>query len=697
MNITRKTILKTILSITILLVLLKCTHKGETSPENVLDHSVFKEARINHITPTGWLRAFLMNQRNGLTGHKEIQGNPFDTEGWSAPRVTNNQGAGEWWPYEQTAYWIDGALRCGYLLNDSFLINQAQKHTGYVLGHPAEDGYLGSEVIREERWPHAVFFRSLIAQFSATRDSSILQKLTRHFLEEGYAFTGGREEINIETMIWVYHRTGNTELLNLAKEIYEHFEGNPDDQSISVVEEQTNGMPTSYHGVSYVEYAKLGAIMYSATAEKRYLDHTRAALDKIEKYHMLPDGLFVSAEEMKPTDDLNGHETCNLSDYTWTLGYMLMVTGEVKYADMIEKACFNAVPGAVTPDFKAFQYFSSANQVICTPHSNTCDYNKGRSLMQYAPNPWDVDCCAGNVHRAMPNFGARIWMRDQQDGVVAAMYSPSEINFIYQGNDVHIRQLTNYPFSDTIKFVFDKVSGTAMPFTLRVPEWCCNPVILVNDEKTANVKTGTYHQLTRDFAIGDEVTVVLPSKVKMTAWPGKSAVIEKGPLVYALDIKERYERDAFQEEQNDTFPAYRIYPESDWNYALITAPENIIEESEFIRGKMTDNPWRDAPLKIRVPAKKIRGWNIKRSSKTTMLLWSPNGYVEEINAGNFEFTPELPNSLTVQARLSEKSELVTLVPYGATRLRICMFPYYCSPNNLKGEEVKIKDQDLKLN
>src|SRR5271157_756369 len=77
----------------------------------------FKSIPANAITPQGWLKQYLINQRNGLTGHLEKAGYPFNTVGWAADSIPNNKSVEKWWPYEQNAYWVDGMERCGLLLN----------------------------------------------------------------------------------------------------------------------------------------------------------------------------------------------------------------------------------------------------------------------------------------------------------------------------------------------------------------------------------------------------------------------------------------------------------------------------------------------------------------------------------------------------------------------------------------------------
>lgn len=71
------------------------------------------------ITPCGWQKRFLETQMEGLTGHIVDAGFPFDRVQWGGLDYTlDNGGNPGWWVYEQTAYWLDGYIRCAILLND---------------------------------------------------------------------------------------------------------------------------------------------------------------------------------------------------------------------------------------------------------------------------------------------------------------------------------------------------------------------------------------------------------------------------------------------------------------------------------------------------------------------------------------------------------------------------------------------------
>src|SRR5450432_1609857 len=226
----------------------------------------FKELPITAIRPRGWIRQYLIKQQKGLTGHIDEMGYPFNTNAWAKEKLdTIRPNAELWYPFEQNAYWVDGMIRCGYLLQDTFLINKAMKRIGYTLDHAAADGYLGPEFMRNskqgDRWTHAVFFRALQAYFSASQNQHIPEALSRHYLNEYFPFTGIRESVNLEAMAWAYAATGDTALLHFAEKVYRTAD-QTNKGSSTTPESFLQDAPTYEHGVTYNERAKLGAILF---------------------------------------------------------------------------------------------------------------------------------------------------------------------------------------------------------------------------------------------------------------------------------------------------------------------------------------------------------------------------------------------------------------------------------------------------
>ena len=58
----------------------------------------------------------------------------------------------------------------------------------------------------------------------------------------------------------------------------------------------------------------------------------------------------------------------------------------------------------------------------------------------------------------------------------------------------------------------------------------------------------------------------------------------------------------------------------------------------------------------------------------TAEVWQDGAISEVEDHGHFRLTPPLPDPETLKGRLSDEIEIITLVPYGCTKLRITIFP-----------------------
>jgi hypothetical protein len=663
----------------------------------------FSELPIRSIQPQGWLKAYLEKQRDGITGHLDKTGGfPFNTDGWAAPEISDI--GHDPYAYEQTWYWIDGMIRCAHLLQDDNLIEKATRHTNHVLDHPDKDGYLGPLILKTKtRWPHVVFFRALFGQWSATGDQRIPRAIKRHFLSSPYPYTSGREACSMEAILWAYERDKDPALLNLAHEVYGKFETSLKVNGVSPAA-YCDGKPSDAHGVSYNEMAKLGALLYMETGREDDLNVSVQAYRKLDAFHMLVDGVNVSSEELREITPLASHETCDIADYTWTVGYLLMATGDADYADKIERACFNAAPGAVSEDFTSLQYFSCPNQVIAAHNTNHNVYFCGDRTMSFA-TAHIAACCPGNVNRIMPNFASRLWMKDNHDGLVAAFYAPSQVKHRVgkQQQEVVIAEKTRYPFSDRVVFTMSMAQKCEFPFSVRIPGWCNNASVLVNNQPIDNkLVAGSYVKINREFHDGDEVVVTLPQETKTSDWPLDGIALERGPLVYSLKIDEEWESAAKSITSavdvlgvynlNSRYPGLlgqNVYPKSPWNYALDVNSANAGSATRVIQNEWReDAPWsaKAPPIQLLIPARRILGWDLERPSEIILEGGvddpglAPKDYDTKyddprwLRKGDFAFTPQLPSNSDSAIRLSEEVEVVTLVPYGCAKLRLTIFP-----------------------
>lgn len=654
----------------------------------------FNEVMLSEISAEGWLRKWLETQKKGLTGNLDEMCFPFDTKAWGTKKKIKSQRGEDWWPYEPTAYLVESMLKAGYELSDKELIEKAEKQIRFVIDNPDKDGYLGPQALKvapegkkNRRWPHAVFFKAMAAYYSATGDKKVLKALTKHYLSNTCPHNEKRDVINVETMLWLYSKTGDKRILKTAVKAYTEY-NKIDSSADTSLKSMNSSKKATCHGVTFNEISKIAAIAYLATGEKSYLKAVKNTYKKVDKYDMLVDGVHSSSENLNGNDDiLESHETCDVSDFTWATGYLLMATGEAEYADKIERACFNGGFGAIEKDFTSLQYFSCPNQIVSDGSSNHNIFYKGGDWMAFRPT-FITQCCAGNVNRFMPNYVARMWMRDKDNGIVSTLFGPGKITTEVGKADrkVTIVQETNYPFSELVNYqirtqpdsgVDKKDTPVEFSFTVRIPGWCKNAKILVNDmplkQKTI---AGTFVTIKRKFNHNDRITVVLPMQAKCVKWKN-GMVVERGPLLYALPINEKRK----PAKTAEGLKAWDRYPDSQWNYALdIKDPSTDVEvifNQESYQKWSIDNP----PVEIRVAARPVKGWKMIRCKKTEYeeldLQKFLNEKVLEVIRrpikGDFHFTPPLPEKIS--GKDLGKRQMIRLVPYGATTLRMTIFPY----------------------
>ena len=627
---------------------------------NAQTMSHFTMGKVSDIHPSGWLQTLLQRQHDGLTGHPEALSYPYNSCLWAGEISRPDESYGDnWWRYEQTAYYTDGLLRLGYELNDDEMVAKAMEGIEYTLAHPDENGVLGNSTLVGITWPMSVFFRVLQAKYEHDGDERIPTALEKHYLnftptDLAGGIVGGRNIISIEGILWTYGKTGNPKLLQLAEDAWAIQDRFAVDETAIMSSE-----PFYMHSVTFCEMLKLPLLLYAYTGKQHYLDLATTAVRKVERESMLPDGVPSSAEFLLGDDVCISHETCDIVDFTWTLSHYLAVTGDVEWADKIEKAIYNAGLGCITKDFRSLQYFSSVNQFIATGTSNHNIYKHGSTWMAYRPTH-ETECCSGNVNRMLPNFLSRMWMTDSEGGAVATFYGPSQATFHTDQGDVTITCETNYPFAETLVFRVSGAEGASIPLTLRIPSWCNNPSVSKNYEKVnIELTAGTFAKLW-SVKNGDVVELTLPMTVEKKTLEGQGVYFQRGPLLFAYAIPQQMTEDTTEYEcmhgkkpENPDFKCWNITPTGAFNYAFADDGQPI--EAAGWGGGSQDGPifpfdLETTTVRVRIPVKQIE-WDLVAD----------------------RYTPALPEQghLTL---LSDDTKYLDLVPYGCTELRLTVFP-----------------------
>ena len=132
---------------------------------------------------------------------------------------------------------------------------------------------------------------------------------------------------------------------------------------------------------------------------------------------------------------------------------------------------------------------------------------------------------------------------------------------------------------------------------------------MLNGKPVQKAKSGTLTTINRTWNNGDEVLLQLPMNIFISEWGRNSRAVERGPLVYALKIGERWE-EGYDEKEGKY---YSVYPTSDWNYGLL---DSVVRHPQIgitlhqNKKVNTDFIWNleHAPIELTTWAKKIPDW-----------------------------------------------------------------------------------------
>ena len=243
------------------------------------------------------------------------------------------------------------------------------------------------------------------------------------------------------------------------------------------------------------------------------------------------------------------------------------ILGDAMLGDRLEKVAYNALPGALTSDMWAHQYDEQPNQVLVTKEKRNWSTNGPESnLFGLEPN---FGCCTANYHQGWPKFVSSLWMAPQGGGLAAMAYGPSEVLTNVNQVAVHLTEVTNYPFGESVRLKVNPERPVRFPLLLRIPLWS-NPVsISVNGFKQRNIQVGSFYRLEREWKPGDTVEAVFTMNIRVDRGFHKLGCGVSRPLVFSLKIGEKWKKLADKGQTAD----WSVEPKTPWNYALLSGWE----------------------------------------------------------------------------------------------------------------------------
>lgn len=166
-----------------------------------------------------------------------------------------------------------------------------------------------------------------------------------------------------------------------------------------------------------------------------------------------------------------------------------------------------------------------------------------------------------------------------------------------------------------------KKKTVRFPLHLRIPGWCKEGTITVNGKPFLKSGAGDIAVVEREWKSGDVVNLDLPMEVSVSRWYERSAVVERGPLVYALRIGEDWRKVEDDRKFGDRYGDwyYEVFPTSPWNYCLIEDHVNACNTDnhfKVVEKPVQGYPWNpeNAPVEIHAKGKRMKEWTLYNGS-----------------------------------------------------------------------------------
>jgi hypothetical protein len=618
------------------------------------------------IQPAGWLKVVLERQRDGMCGHlTEISAwLQKEDNAWLSKEGKGKFGS------EEVPYWLRGYLELAYLTKDPAMIAESQVWIEGAIGSQRTNGDFGPTTVEEngarDFWPNTIMLFALRSYYDYSGDPRVLSMMTKYFkfqldLPNDKFFTSKWAKIravdNLHGVYWLYNRTGDAFLLDLATKV----------DRASANWRMKGNLPR-WHNVDIAECFREPATYYLQSHNPADLQCSYDNFNEVRRrYGQVPGGMFGGDEYCRDGyhDPRQCIETCGQVEQMLSDALMTQIAGDATWADHCENVAFNMYPAALTPDMRALRYLTAPNMIASDGQNHHPGVDDDFPVLLM--NPFSNRCCQHNHSMGWPYFNKHLWMATPDNGACAVIYSACEAKIkVGDGTPVDFTVDTHYPFEETISIKLTMDKATIFPLYLRIPGWCKNATLTVNGQSVAVAsQPGQFVRVERAWRNDDAVALHLPMELAVRTWTENhgSVSVDYGPLTFSLKIGERYAKvDPTKTAQQDSkwqstadpaaWPAFEIHPTSPWNYGLvlIEPPEKAFQLTRLPWPK-DDYPFtpESVPLQLTAEAQLITEWKADALGLCAVLQDSP-------------------------AFSSQPVQEVALIPMGATRLRISAFP-----------------------
>ena len=244
----------------------------------------------------------------------------------------------------------------------------------------------------------------------------------------------------------------------------------------------------------------------------------------------------ISAPYELPNDTAY-NETCGqIGNLMWNWR-MLAITGEARFADIMERTLYNSILSGIEVDGEGWSYtnplrWHGAEHVLRSNDTHKRAY-PGRRMI----------CCPTNLMRTVASWHNYLYSVDEE-GLWIHHYGANVLNgALEDGRSLKLTQQTDYPWDGRIRIKVDDVQkGGGFLLRLRIPGWAQDAKLTINGRPAkVDCRPASYAAVERNWVAGDVIELDLPMPVRIIiADPfieqtRNQVAVMRGPIVYCLE------------------------------------------------------------------------------------------------------------------------------------------------------------------
>ena len=239
------------------------------------------------------------------------------------------------------------------------------------------------------------------------------------------------------------------------------------------------------------------------------------------------------------------NETCaNIANAMWNWR-MLSLTGEARYADMMERVFYNSMLSGISLKGTEYFYTNVLRRDTSLPlFWNDTAQRWPNTAERRAPGQKTAPafCCPPNVLRTLASMHEYVYSISDEALWVHFYASNTLETTLEDGRALEITQETQFPWDGRVLLRVGNKAPGQLSINLRIPEWADGASLRVNGNlRPGTLTPGSYAQVASAWRAGDMIELDLPMRTRFVTGPPQSdevrgqVAVMRGPIVYCVE------------------------------------------------------------------------------------------------------------------------------------------------------------------